>query len=295
MKTVGSRLSRLFDTIYSIKNRELMDHWIVLIAVFAFVIHLGSIILARRMANPPVFLANAGTNLFSAIYTPFSVILFYEVLALIAVIPQSTTRGLATQYEIVSLIFIRGFFKDIASLDVENGSKPMTEMVPALVDVGAGLLMFLLVALFRRAARTDSGRGGLTPALEKFIVWKKAVALALTVLFLSLAAESVYLYEVDLFHPVSTIGKSRAAFYTNVFTAMIFADVLILLLSLWVSDRYESVFRNAAFVISAILIRFSLGAQHPYGAALGIAGMIFGICTVLIYNYSRGVDVRGAA
>jgi hypothetical protein len=52
-------------------------------------------------------------------------------------------------------------------------------------------------------------------------------------------------------------------FYTDVFTAMIFTDVLIVIWSLAVADRYELVFRNGAFVISTILIRFSLTAAWP--------------------------------
>ena len=61
-------------------------------------------------------------------------------------------------------------------------------------------------------------------------------------------------------------------FYTDVFTVMIFTDVLIVILSLAVSDRYELVFRNGAFVISTILIRFSLTASWPYGALLAVDG-----------------------
>ena len=61
-------------------------------------------------------------------------------------------------------------------------------------------------------------------------------------------------------------------FYTDVFTVMIFTDVLIVILSLAVSDRYELVFRNGAFVISTILIRFSLTANLPYGALLALRG-----------------------
>ena len=66
---------------------------------------------------------------------------------------------------------------------------------------------------------------------------------------------------------------------------MIFTDVLIVILSLAVSDRYELVFRNAAFVISTILIRFSLTAVRPSGALLALSGMVFGILTLLVYNY----------
>jgi hypothetical protein len=74
-------------------------------------------------------------------------------------------------------------------------------------------------------------------------------------------------------------------FYTDVFSVMIFTDVLIVILSLGVSDRYELVFRNGAFVISTILIRLSLTAQPPFGAVLALLGMLFGIGTLLIYNY----------
>ncbi|HUA86352.1 MAG TPA: hypothetical protein VMB85_20990 [Bryobacteraceae bacterium] len=286
MKTRQSRLAVIFDRIYSPQHRETLEQWIVVISIAGFVAHLAAILLARHLAHPPAFVAAAGKNLLSAIYTPFSIVLFYEVLVLISAIPQSTTRGLATQFEIVSLIFIRGFFKDIASLDIESLHQPIQEMAPALVDVGAGLLMFLLVTIFRRASR-EPARQEPTPALERFIAWKKIVALLLTAYFLWLAVSSLFQVEFEILHPAATIGESRAAFYSDVFTAMIFTDVLILLLSLRVSDRYESVFRNAAFVIAAILIRFSLTAAHPYGAALGMAGMVFGICTLLIYNYNR--------
>ena len=74
---------------------------------------------------------------------------------------------------------------------------------------------------------------------------------------------------------------------------MIFTDVLIVILSLAVSDRYELVFRNGAFVISTILIRLSLTAAWPYGALLALMGMIFGILTLLIYNYH--LDVTGVS
>jgi hypothetical protein len=66
---------------------------------------------------------------------------------------------------------------------------------------------------------------------------------------------------------------------------MIFTDVLVLILSLVVSGRYEMVFRNAAFVASIILIRLSLTEPNPYGALLALFGMVFGIVTVLVFNF----------
>jgi hypothetical protein len=86
--------------------------------------------------------------------------------------------------------------------------------------------------------------------------------------------------------------EPKTLFYTDVFSVMIFTDVLILILSLVVSDRYELVFRNAAFVISTILIRFSLTADRPYGALLALLGMLFGTVTMLIYSYKTNLLTR---
>jgi nicotinamide riboside transporter PnuC len=71
---------------------------------------------------------------------------------------------------------------------------------------------------------------------------------------------------------------------------MIFTDVLILILSLVVSGQYEMVFRNAAFVVSIILIRFALTEGYPYGAPLALIAMVFGILTLLVFNYHRRIN-----
>ena len=109
--------------------------------------------------------------------------------------------------------------------------------------------------------------------------------MGLTVLLLSLAVYNLSSFANEVYQ----VGKAQldvnTFFYTDVFAVMIFTDVLIVILSIVVSDSYELVFRNAAFVISTILIRFSLTVGRPYGAVLALGGMVFGIFTLLIYNY----------
>jgi Zn-dependent protease with chaperone function len=73
---------------------------------------------------------------------------------------------------------------------------------------------------------------------------------------------------------------------------MIFTDVLILILSMLVSDRYELVFRNAAFIGSTILIRASLTIARPYSAPIAVFAMVFGILTLLVYNYHSRLRER---
>ena len=286
-------LATTFDRIYAEDRRLSLDRLIIDVSIAGFLIHLFLVFLSRTLAHPPALIAALGRNYLSAIYTPFSFILFFEVLMLIAALPQSTTQSIAKQYEIVSLIFIRRFFKDIAELD-DIGK--LTEFSPDVrtifLDVAAGLFMFLLVTVFLHAARrrpgpdTDSHE---QKELNKFISRKKVIALALTVLLISLAAYSLAVFASEVwqvvYHGATAQLDPNTFYYSELFTVMIFTDVLIVILSLGVSDRYELVFRNAAFVISTILIRFSLTVGRPSGALLAVSGMMFGIVTLLIYNY----------
>ena len=293
-------LALVYDRLFTRPNRLRLERWVVTLGVAGFLSHLALIALSRTLTHPPAALAAVGRNYLSAIYTPFSFILFYEVLALVAAIPHSTVQSVASQFEIVSLIFVRGFFKDVAAVDdIGAVRQPSTVMIPAMTDVCASLLMFLLVTVFQHVSlsrrRADMAKAQ-TDELRLFIVRKKGVALALTVWLLALALYSLLEFARDswsaIYHGRLTDLEPKTLFYTDVFSVMIFTDVLILILSLVVSDRYELVFRNAAFVISTILIRFSLTADRPYGALLGLLGMLFGIITMLIYSYNTNLLTR---
>jgi hypothetical protein len=291
--SLRTTLAATFDRLYAEDRRAALDRLIVDVSIAGFLVHLALVFLSRTLLNPPALLAAVGRNYLSAIYTPFSFILFFEVLMLIAALPQSTTQSIAKQYEIVSLIFIRRFFKDIAELD-DIGK--LTQFTPDIrivfLDVGAGLVMFLLVTVFLHAGlkRTPPDtRPQLSKELKKFISRKKSIALGLTVLLVSLAAYNLFEFGFEVWNVIYHGAKAKldpnTFFYTEVFTAMIFTDVLIVILSLSVSDRYELVFRNAAFVISTIMIRFSLTVSRPSGALLALSGMAFGILTLVVYNY----------
>jgi hypothetical protein len=84
--------------------------------------------------------------------------------------------------------------------------------------------------------------------------------------------------------------EPATTFYNDLFTVMIFTDVLMLVLSLVVSGQYEMVFRNAAFVVSIILIRFSLTEGYPYGEPLALLAMAFGILTLLVFNFHMRIQ-----
>jgi len=295
------RLDALHDLIFSEANKTALKHLVIRLSIAGFVLHLSLIFLARSLPHPPLLIAEAGQNYLTAISTPFNFILFYEVLTLIAALPSSTTRSIANQFEIVSLIFIRDVFKDIATAsDLMVQHRLSMEALPVFLDMWAGFLMFFLVAVFqhvslRRARPTEAS--GPSPGRARFVAQKKVVAIGLAALLLGMAAYNLGVLAVAVFHALQT-GQGgiepATTFYNDLFTVMIFTDVLILILSLVVSGQYENVFRNAAFVVSIILIRFALTEGYPYGAPLALLAMIFAILTLLVFNYHARLNDSAA-
>lgn len=258
-------------------------------ASVAFLLNLLLIFIARRFDDPaPAFLAHVNRNYLSAIYTPFSFILFYEVLMLVAALPRSMTVAVGKQYEIISLIAVRGVFKDIGHFEsLEEWTRDTETIRELLVDLAGAAGMFGLVAVFhllRRRTRPEDAPGG----LDSFIAFKKAVAIVLTVVFVGLAVFSLGDWARSLV--LRATGRVDAAidveliFFPRFFEIMIFADVLILIVSFAISKGYHFVFRNAGFVISTILLRLSLTADKPWDVAAAVTAMIFGLVVLAIFN-----------
>ena len=78
--------ARLYDRVYCRQNRVRFEHWVVMLSVACYLLHLALVFLARSGPHFAILAAVAGKTYLSAIYTPFSFILFYEVLALIAAV-----------------------------------------------------------------------------------------------------------------------------------------------------------------------------------------------------------------
>jgi hypothetical protein len=291
------RINALYDLFFSDANKAMLRQLVIFLSIAGFAIHLLLIFLARSLAHPPALIAEAGQNYLVAISTPFNFILFYEVLILIAALPASTTRSIANQFEIVSLIFIRDVFKDIgAASDLVTQHQLTLKALPAFFDMWGGFLMFFLVGVFQHVAQSrvrPSGTAIPSHGASRFIAQKKVVSIGLGALLLGMAVYNLGRLALAIAGILQTGHgsiESATTFYNDLFTVMIFTDVLILILSLVVSGQYELVFRNAAFVVSTILIRLSLTEGYPYGAPLALLAMAFGVLTLLVFNYHRRLN-----
>ena len=287
------RLTRLFDTL-SVTVRGRLEGWVVLTAAVGFLIHLVLILLVRTIPGLQVgVLANLDRNFLHAIYTPFTFILFFEVLLLVVALPTSHTSSVAKQYQIISLIVVRRVFKDIGALpDLESWVTQMEAASAVLFDMCGAVLMFLLVTLFTKL-RTCVTKTPVHRSLADFIRLKKVIALLLCVMLVVLAAYNLFTWMTSVFQARSAAEPGHndldRFFFPDFFEFMIFTDVFLLIVSIAYYERYEFVFRNAGFVISTVLLRFSLASPKPYDVLLGIVAMAYGLIVLAIFAFfTRG-------
>lgn len=296
--TLQRRTAALYDRLLAPHRVHNFERLMVYLAITGYLSHLALIWACNNLEALAPLKVLIGSSYLSAIYTPFSFILLYEVLLLIVSLPESTTRAVGLQFEIISLITIRNVFKDLASFESLSRIETQTkELSNVLLDMGGGALLFLLVTAFYHVNRwRTSQEQQLTlpsPALEAFIERKKIVALGLSLLFFVLAGASAWSWLSESYARVALAGPPprtlTTIFYTDFFTVMIFSDVLVLMLSLLLSDRYQFVFRNAGFVASTILLRIAIAAARPYDILVALVAVGFGIIVLSIYKYSSQI------
>ena len=108
-------MRKYYDLLLSEKIRDQSERVIIWISILSFLIHLLIIgVINLGVVNAPIE-SELLTNPISAIYTPFTFILLFEVYLLVYHIPLSTSDYIAKQYEIITLIVIRRIFKDLAN------------------------------------------------------------------------------------------------------------------------------------------------------------------------------------
>jgi len=294
LSSICSRLAGIFDALDSPAVRAWLERLVVTGAAVGFLVHLSVIGIARLFPDlPQTLFEGLDESPLHAVYTPFSVILFYEVVLLVFALAASHTGEVAKQYQIISLIVVRGVFKDIGSFhNLENWLAEPAAVKVVLLDMAGAVLMFLIVTVFNLlrhlTPKLPTHRG-----LEGFIQLKKAVAVLLLFVLVTLAlvnlaswARLVDRLPVVLAPPIDV----DLFFFPRFFEFMIFTDVFLLIVSLAYYDRYEHVFRNAGFVISTVLLRVSLSTPKPYDLALALIAMLYGLAVLGVFACYAAIE-----
>lgn len=277
------------------RRHRALERTFVGLAAAGFVAHLAAIFVSR---NSPVFaeqwLGIVDRNYLHAIYTPFSFVLFYEVLQLVLALPKSHTAAIEKQYEIVSLIVVRRVFKDLGGFEsLEHWPEQIDAAKSVVLDMFGAAVMFLLVMVFGRL-RSRITRAPLNRNTRPFVAAKKLVSVFLLALLGVLAVQNLGVWALSsaAMNEVERLGvrgleveplELDRYFFPAFFEVMIFTDVFLLILSIAFYDRYELVFRNAGFVISTVLLRVSLTSPTPYDLGVAVFAMLYGLVVLMVY------------
>ena len=284
MKFINKQISNIFNFIFSDTSQEYVEKSIITVAIISFVVHLSLILMSSSELGILSLSGELFENPLAAIYTPFSFILIYEVYLLIFYLPQSFTYYLSKQYEIITLIVLRRFFKDISILDFNDTQNSLINNVSILYDVIAAIIMFLLLYFFRKNLNIkDRKKVNLGSDLKTFILQKKFIAIILVPIFALLALDSFQAW----FTGIGRDGYStniNYIFFEQFFTFLIFVDISILLLSFYYKNDFHKIIRNSGFIISTVIIRISFGIVGILNLSLLLLAIIIGIMVQKIHN-----------
>jgi len=291
------RINEIFYNIFKEEVKSKIEVVILYLAILGFFIHLG-LILAHEWGffTTPESTQQLFGSPTSAIYTPFSFILIYEVFLLVYYIPDSFSTSIAKQYEIISLILIRRIYKDIVKMDVDASHWFENDYnLQLTIDMVGFLLLFLLIYLFY-FFNLKRPKFKSPPKLEQFITFKRVISLLLIPVLLGLAVYSLidWVVEARKFNLglVEDLSDVNSIFYNEFFNVLILVDVFILIISLKYTESYSQLIRNSGFIISTILIRISFTAEGVTNTALIVGAVSFGVLILGIYNLVGHMEIK---
>lgn len=279
------------DALFTPRFRSGLSKVILYIAIISFLVHLALYFLNSYLPNihPERLLSNP----INAIYTPFSFLLVYEAYLLLYYLPQSTSIYIGKQYEIITLILIRGVFKDITHLNVGKSEGIGGFYMELWYDLATVTIVFGLIFIFykisnRYMVQTTAPSPGMVEnsAMQKFIRAKKLLSGLLLIVSLILGAYSFinWISDASANHDIQSAIDINGLFFDHFFTLLIMSDVVILLLSLFYTDDYPLIIRNSSFVISTILLKLSFSATGIMEQVLIIVGVSFGVVMYALSN-----------
>jgi len=291
-----SKLSKFGETVYqkflSEETKEKSEKVIVYIAIISFLLHLGLILLVDFGFVELNDKSKLLTSPISAIYTPFSFILIYEVYLLVYYLPKSITTYVGKQYEIITLIVIRRLFKDLANLELTADWFQQKEDLQFTYDLVSTLILFFMIFVFYRLTPRkkikEKSIDVSNPAIKRFVLTKKYIAVLLVPVLFGLAIYSfvdwIFANFITINEVVDSIKDVNNIFFDEFFTILILTDVLLLLVSLLHTDQFNKVIRNSGFILSTILIRFSFGVEGLLNSILSLSAVLFGVAILYIHN-----------
>lgn len=250
------KTASVYDRLHEFWENPDVPRRIALLLTLAFLCTGAAIALNRLGLLPAPLDALVPLTPFSAIRLAFAMILAVEVVELIVAISDSLSRAVAKQMEIMALILLRESFTDISLLGTQIS---LEHDGLVLLEIGAtavgGLLLFVFRGLFSRWYKGLA----FNDKILSYINAKKCVSLFLFLVFLGAGAYDLY--------GMGVLGR-KSVFFELFYTALIFTDILLVLVSQYFMPCFHATFRNSGYAVGTLIMRIALASPHWLGALL---------------------------
>ncbi|MAF19996.1 MAG: hypothetical protein CL966_04655 [Euryarchaeota archaeon] len=227
----------------------------------------------------------------SSLYTPFSILLVYEVYQLIRTIPDSFSSSVGKQYEIATLLVVRDILKRLSEVESSEGWEISSDLGFLLVECAAFLALFYTSLTYFRISDKSTKSTDMSGDIAVFVEAKRFVANFMLVVFLLTAAYSFFTWISSVQDGGGSV--SRVIFFLDFFTFLILADILILLVSYWFYTDFGNLARNTGFVLSTVIIRVAISSEGVSAMVLFTLSGLLGIAILRMFAQDSEPKVRG--
>ena len=227
----------------------------------------------------------------SSLYTPFSILLVYEVYQLIRTIPDSFSSSVGKQYEIATLLVVRDILKRLSEVESSEGWEISSDLGFLLVECAAFLALFYTSLIYFRMSEMSNKSSGISEDIAIFVEAKRLVANFMLIVFLLTAAYSFLTWVNSVQDGGGSV--SRVIFFLDFFTFLILADILILLISYWFYTDFGNLARNTGFVLSTVIIRVAISSEGVSAMVLFTLSGLLGLAILRMFAKDSVPKVRG--
>ncbi len=257
-------------------------------AILGFLLHLLFCVLYDLSFIESSDLDSFIDSYLDALYTPFSIILAYEVYELIRAIPESFSNSIGKQFEVVTLLVVRDIFKNLADIGDADNVSIDADVAFIAMEAVAFVVLFGTALYFRHQTSVAKKPSQQDESVRAFVQQKKHLACGLAVVYIFVALYSFTTWLTGVVD--GDTGLSRTVFFSDFFTWLIVSDIVILLASYRHITDFPQLARNTGFILSTVIIRVGIGIPGYTGAALFILSAALAACVLRLSLHDNPTD-----
>ena len=270
--------TKVYERMLGSSTDALLRRMAINFAIVGFLLHLLCCVLYDFNYIESDDLKSLFDSYLDALYTPFSIILAYEVYELIRAIPESFSNSIGKQFEVVTLLVVRDIFKNLADLGGSDNVTIDADVAFIALEALAFVVLFGTALYFRSQTSNSKTIPQEDASIQAFIQQKKNLACGLVLVYVLVALYSFTNWSRGVID--GETGLSRTVFFSDFFTWLIVSDIIILLVSYKHITDFPQLARNTGFILSTVVIRVGIGIPGYTGATLFILSAALAACVL---------------